>query len=143
MGWKLYSCSIGGCMSEKPTWNWGWTEPDEWRLEKQAKYLDSLSEQYEYSISRCRQGCGSVIGSLNTDAGEKLTTAIEDWCNEACITAGQMRAAAASIRLYNNKMITLWEAFKAAWSNYREEQTQQSYDSTSFGGGGGGGGFRF
>lgn len=127
----------------EPSWNWGWTELDEWRLEEQAKQLDSLAEQYEYSISRYRQGSDSVRGSLYTDAGEKLTLAIEEWCDGSLTTAQRMRSAAASIRAYNKKMITLWEAFKAERNNFRNEQALLHANSASFGSGGGSGGFRF
>ena len=112
-------------MSAEPTWNRGWTERDEHRLEKQAQHLESLAEQYESAIAKNKQGISSIQNSLNTDAGDKLSIAIEEWCLTATGTVQKMRDAATAIRAYNNKMITLWEAFQAELKRYYEQLTQQ------------------
>lgn len=112
-------------MSSEPTWDHGWTERDEHRLEKQAQKLESLAEQYESAIAKNKHGISSIHNSLNTDAGNRLSIAIEEWCSTATGTVQKMRDAAAAIRAYNNKMITLWEAFQAELKNYFEQLTRQ------------------
>lgn len=111
-------------MSSEPTWNRGWTELDEYRLEKQAQQLESLADQYESSIVKNKQGISSIHNSLNTDAGDRLSIAIEEWCLTATETVQKMRDAATAIRAYNNKMITLWEDFQAKLKYYYEQLTQ-------------------
>ncbi|MBQ6481673.1 MAG: hypothetical protein IJI45_11190 [Anaerolineaceae bacterium] len=98
-------------MADKPVWRWGWTTFDEIRLEKEAKRLCTLADQYEGEIGKVKSSIGDIGQGLNTDAGEKLTTYVSELCTDAEETAKRMRDAASAIRTYNESMLTLWEAF--------------------------------
>lgn len=113
-------------MSDKPVWKWGWTTFDEIRLEKEAKRLCTLAEQYEGVIRNLKNSIGDIEQGLNTDSGEKLSNYVSDLCVEAEETARKMREAAAAIRSYNNHMLTLWELFEKKLKDWEAALTGDS-----------------
>jgi len=119
-------------MSDKPVWKWGWTVFDERRLEKEAKRLCTLADQYESERGKVKGSIGDIEQALNTDAGERLSTYVGDLCAEAEETAQKMRDTAAAIRTYNGKMLTLWEAFNR---KLQEWEAALTGDNASDGGG--------
>ena len=110
-------------MEEKPSWHFGWTVVDEYRLEKEAKRLCTLADRYEDEIRRVKGSIGEIEQGLNTDAGDRLSTYVSELCAEAEETARKMRNAAAGIRAYNDKMLTLWEAFNRKLREWEEALT--------------------
>ena len=116
-------------MSDKPVWKWGWTTFDEIRLEKEAKRLCTLAEQYEGEIRKVKNSIGDIEQGLNTDAGERLSSYVGELCAEAEETAQKMREAAAAIRTYNGKMLTLWEAFNRKLQQWEAALTGDNVSS--------------
>lgn len=111
-------------MSDKPEWKWGWTEFTERRLEKEATRLCTLAEKYEDQIATVKYSLHDLGQGLNTDAGDKLSSYVSELCAEAEQTAQQMRDAAQSIRNYNARMLTLWEAFQIKLKEWEEALTE-------------------
>ena len=133
---------LKGCEKmQMPTWNYGWTELDELRLESAASRLVQLSAEADQCKSTLSSLINELSGCFDTEAGEAMQMEYDKLKTNYAVQAGQMREAAAAIREYNRKMRTLWEVFQDAlkefWAYVNSAEAEANSGKASGGGGGG------